>query len=231
MRTNPPDRPPGLDPALAPPFPRPGRGRAVSDDDRRALRHARSVVLGFGVPHRDVDDLVQDVMFAVARSAHLFTVPDGRTEAAARSAWLWKIAARCVARHRWRQALESRVQLSPHVPSGDWLGPRAAPSPELLLAKRELYTRLSEGLESLHQAAPEQHEVLIAHVLGEVPMPRIAGAQGVRVHVAWNRYHLGKQALSAHLRGRPRACGSLPSPAGRGHGREGIKTGREGEER
>lgn len=206
--------------------PRPGRQRTVSREEKKARRHARRVVATFGVPPGDVDDLVQEVMFAASRSTHLFSVPVGRTEAAARSAWLRKITARRVARYRWRRALDSCVELRPDVPSGDWLGRRTAPSPEVLLLRYALFTILHEGLAQLRRTAPEQHAVLVAHVLEERPMRRIAGDLGLSVPVAWNRLHRAKAALRAHLLGEIRAQDRISLRTGREHGSPDARHGK-----
>lgn len=216
--------------------PRPGglSRRAALAEERATRRYVREVVARMRVAERDLDDVVQEVMFAAARAAHRFRVPEGCTAEEARRAWLRGIAERRVAYHRRQQARLRKLELRAEPPGGDWHGPGAAPDAESVALARAGVVALEEGLAALLETAPALHAVVVAHALEERPMERVAADAGVRVNTAWNRLRLGKKALRALLRRE----GATPSvtvcawmepgaaPAGRGPGKERLATSR-----
>jgi DNA-directed RNA polymerase specialized sigma24 family protein len=167
----------------------------AQQDERRLIRN---VVSAQHVAHSDVEDIVQEVMIAAAGSAHTFSVPQGWTLPRARSAWLRAIALRSVARYWRRRMRDDRLDFRADVPSGNWHGPGFAPSAEALALARTAIVRLHDGLSLLRESAPAVHAVVAAHDLDELPIGRVAALLGITESTAWNRLHLGRQALRAH---------------------------------
>lgn len=208
--------------------------RAVLAEERATRRYVREVVARTRVAERDLDDVVQEVMFAAARSAHRFRVPEGCTPEEARRAWLRGIVERRVAYHRRQQARLRNIDLRAEPPGGDWHGPGAAPDAESVALARAGVAALEEGLAALLETAPALHAVVVAHTLEERAMERVAAEVGVRVNTAWNRLRLGKKALRALLRreGSPPAvtvCAWMDpaaAPANRRAGKERPATSR-----
>lgn len=188
---------------------------AVSREEHDERRFVHKLVSGSRVLADDVEDVVQEVMIAAERSAGRFLVPEGSTREGARAAWLRGIVARCVS-HHWRgRGRRSRLDLRPDVPSGDWHGIAVSPGEEALALARTPVVILNDGLALLRQAAPDDHAVVLAYELDELPMNEVAALLGIRMNTAWSRLRRGRAALRAHFQRAASQLVLLPVARGR----------------
>lgn len=194
---------------------RPRLTPAVSREEHEERRLVHKLVSGSRVPPDEVEDVVQEVMIAAARSAGRFLVPEGSTREGARAAWLRGIVARCVRFHRRVRGRRSRLDLRPDVPSGDWHGIAASPCAETLALARTSVVILNDGLALLREAAPAEHAVVLAYELEELPMDEVATLFGIRLNTAWNRLRRGRAVLRAHFQRAASQLVLLPVARGR----------------
>lgn len=167
--------------------------QAVSLEDVRAVR--RMVVMASHAPWPDVDDIAQEVLCALAFRRHPIDVPAGMTPAQARTAFLWGVVRRQVARHAQRHVrFEVGLVLGAEV-----LAQPPAPSPEDLHIALAASERLSRAMEQLHQARPELHEVLVL-VAEEQSISRIAARLGVPAGTVSSRWLRAREAVRAFVR-------------------------------
>lgn len=139
----------------------------------------------WGVPARDLEDVVHDVFLVVHRR---FSDWDPST---AVEPWLGAIAFRTAS--DWRRRAFQRQDLA--TPLGD----RADPAPSALehAERSEARDQVERALAHLDD---EQRTLVVLHDLEGHPVPQLAKALGIGLNTAYSRLRLGRQHLTRILR-------------------------------
>jgi RNA polymerase sigma-70 factor, ECF subfamily len=165
----------------------PSPAKTPADLERLYLEHCpfvRSVLLGHGVPSRDVDDLVHDVFIIV--QGRIGDLDPAHTP----HPYLYVIASRVASNYR-RRARNWREELP-----GD---PPDEPLPEFITtAEDELsaHEAREQLLCRVSRLRPKLRAVLIAHELEGRPMPEVAASLGIPLKTAYARLRLARVALA-----------------------------------
>lgn len=163
---------------------------------REEVRLARRMVKASRVPSRDVEDVTQEVLCALAfRRAPLF-VPAGSTPERARRLFLWGVVQRQVANHRRRAARRrlgdifcfEAVQRDPE------------PTAEAVLMELSNLGVLARALAWLAETHPELFEVLERVLSGE-RISAIACRLRLPEGTVWTRLRRARLVLCAFMRG------------------------------
>lgn len=101
------------------------------------------------------------------------------------------------------------------MPSGDWHGIAVSPGAEALALARTPVVILNDGLALLRETAPDDHAVVLAYELDELPMNEVAAFLGIRLNTAWNRLRRGRAVLRAHFQRAASQLVLLPVARGR----------------
>ncbi len=126
----------------------------VTEEQRRDWQKTRRLVQRAGVPAADVDDVAQEVMLAIARSAASFRVLDGRTRADAWSAWCFGVLRKLVASYRRERAREAAEKRHASGLEG------GSPSPEDECIRRDA---LDDAAQVLAALSPKRRAVFLAY--------------------------------------------------------------------
>lgn len=153
-------------------------------------RHAAFVVrflVRYGVPVRDVDDVLQEVFLVAHRHGGYHPGPAKPTT------WLATIAMRLAATYRQKARTRSFQQAA-----GDAIDAAAsdAPTPELTVAIDGEMARLHAALRTL---PPEHRHAFILFELEGEPCSSIAAATGVPVGTVHSRLHFARKRLRRAL--------------------------------
>jgi RNA polymerase sigma-70 factor, ECF subfamily len=158
-----------------------------ADLERLYVEHGsfvRSVLLGHGVPTRDVEDGVQDVFVLVQpRIIDLDPTHSPRP-------WLYVFATRVAS--NYRRSGRVRFEQLANEYLDEPLSGLIETAEDAFIAqeeRRQLLTRIQK-------LRPKQRAVLIAHDLEERPMPEIASSLGIPLKTAYARLRLSRKALA-----------------------------------
>lgn len=181
----------------------------------RFLPHALALL---GVAERDLEDVLQDVLFAAylgidrfdplqsgcaveAQARAMRARPDtsrwpSAPEEIAARVWLFGIAWRRV-RHHLERAYRRRERPMGLVLGGRFDRADTTPGPEQRIANDE---RLALTVGLLAAVAPERRAVLVLKDAFEVPMGEIAAALRLNERTAWNRLRIARAEYRAAVR-------------------------------
>lgn len=158
----------------------------------------RRTLARFGIRTRDIEDLMQETLRAVARGLPAFDPSRAVTPEAAVRGWLFGICARQAASHH--RARRRRAEDLRETAELDGFGD-GAPSAEDTFLACETSARLHRVLESIE---PERRAVIVAYELEGTPMSDVATRFGIPVNTAWNRLRLAREDIRAAWGGRGR---------------------------
>jgi RNA polymerase sigma-70 factor (ECF subfamily) len=144
----------------------------------------RSVLLGRGVPPRDVDDLVHDAFIVV--QGRIGDLDPTHTPLP----WLYVIAIRVASNYR-RRARIWREELPGDLPDEPLPETNASAEDEFNAheAREQVLCRVS-------RLRPKLRAVVIAHELEGRPMPEVAASLGIPLKTAYARLRLSREALA-----------------------------------
>ena len=154
-----------------------------------------STLQRFGVPHGDLEDVLQEVFVVVQR--RLGTHDD----ACPMSAWIYGICRRVAANHRRRSARGGR----PAVVDLEELADPGR-DPEEVFAAREAERQLVEVLDAMDL---DRRAVLVMYEIDEMPCEQIAALVGVPVGTVYSRLHAARKEFAKLLQ-RVQARGGRP---------------------
>jgi len=155
-------------------------------------RHAAFVarfLVRYGIPVRDVDDVLQEVFLVAHRHGGYHPGPAKPTT------WLATIAMRLAATYRQKARTRSFQQAAGHVIEA---ARSDAPTPELTVAIDGEMARLHAALQAL---PPEHRLAFILFELEGEPCSSIAAATGVPVGTVHSRLHFARKRLRQALAG------------------------------
>ena len=153
---------------------------------RHAVFLARFLVR-YGVPVRDVDDVLQEVFLVVHRHGGYQPGPAKPTT------WLATIAMRLAATYRQKARTRSFQQAAGHAIEA---AVSDAPTPELTVAIDGELARLHAAMQTL---PPEHRLAFILFELEGEPCSSIAAATGVPVGTVHSRLHFARKRLRRAL--------------------------------
>jgi RNA polymerase sigma factor (sigma-70 family) len=165
----------------------PSPAKTPADLARLYLEHrpfVRSVLLGRGVPSRDVEDLVHDVFVIVI--GRIGDLDPARTP----RPFLYVIACRVASNYR-RRARIWREELAGDLPD--------EPLPEIITTVEDelsAHEAREQVLCRVGKLRPKLRAVLVAHELEGRPMPEIAALLGIPLKTAYARLRLAREALA-----------------------------------
>lgn len=159
---------------------------------------ARCLVMGRGVPPRDVDDITQEVLCVLAFHSKPLEVPAGRTPRTTEQARTATIAAAT------RMQLTEHTRRQAQLRRGDVLGAevfsaRFTPSAEDLALAFAPIGRLRRALAKLEQTAPALHAVLDL-TAGGATITATAAQLGIPAGTAWTRLLRARGAVRVLFR-------------------------------
>lgn len=175
-------------------------------------RWMRTVLFRMRVGGADLEDVLQHVLFGVARGLPSFEPRWAETPEGALSAWLRAICKRQAA--SFRREKRRRHELVRETTELDEMDSRS-PSPEerLHVCEREVSLRAA-----LDELLPDRRAVIVAYELEGAAMADVAIACGIPVNTAWNRLRLARQDMRAALERRERTRSAmLPHSGIRAH--------------
>lgn len=175
-----------------------GRGAPPHPISPAEARAVRRMVAASRVAAQDVDDVMQEVLRALAFRRDPIAVPEGVTPRQARRMFLHGVVARQVANYARRL---TRLNL------GDTLwqdihSPEPPPSTEELVLALAWIGSVRRAIERLGETEPELREV-IERLLGGEPIAGFAARSSIPEGTAWSRLRRARIALRALVRARP----------------------------
>ncbi len=169
------------------------------------------MVLRAGVPAADADDVTQEVMLAIHRSASSFRVPQGRDAEQARAAWCQGVVRLQVATYRRARGTEPSTPCADADAEGSF-GVVAATAESRLMQQQAL----SLALDILAVLGPRVGGVFVGYVVLGKPMKEVAAELGAPVHTGWNLLRRARaviESISRRRRAEERRCPRRPHPS------------------
>jgi RNA polymerase sigma factor (sigma-70 family) len=151
----------------------------------------RKTLFRLGIRPDDLEDILQEVLRAVARGLPAFDPARAARPEGALSGWLFAICERQAANHR--RASCRRAEVLRDTDELDKLG-CAMPTCEESFLFHERRARLQALLDGLE---PQRRAVIVAYELDGVPMADVASMLGIPVNTAWNRLRLAREDIRA----------------------------------
>lgn len=168
----------------------------------------RTVLYRMRVGVADLEDVLQQVLFGVARGFPSFEPRCAETPEGALSAWLRAICKRQAA--SFRREKRRRNELVRETTELDGMD-SGSPTPEERFHACERDVCLRAALDEL---LPDRRAVIVAYELEGAAMADVAIACGISVNTAWNRLRLARQDMRAALERRERTRSAMLSRSG-----------------
>lgn len=163
---------------------------AIVDEHWSSIRRWLAHV---GIRSRDMDDVAQEVLLAVAERLPAFNPTVAlRPEGAVRG-WILRICVRQAASHR--RTLFRRAEDLQDYETLDGLHCGWESVEDCLMAHQER-AALEKALDAL---PPPQRSVIVEHQLLGIPMEEVARTHGISSNTAWNRLRLARADVRASL--------------------------------
>jgi len=138
----------------------------------------------------DAQDVLQDTLFAAARTVQVFR------GASSVSTWLYTIARRFCIKKRRRSVFAPNVVSLDADPAAARTVATSVPDPERTLADRELATALDAAVAALDRAS---REVLVLRDVEGLPADEVATITGLSVSAVKSRLHRARLAVRERL--------------------------------
>lgn len=142
------------------------------------------VLLRFGVPEADVDDVAQEVFLGVHRNLHRF---EGRCSL---RTWIYGICHRRAIDHRRRAAVRIGLAEDTDVEIG------VAPGQESKLMVEQARDRLAQLLDALDA---DKRTVFVLFEIEGIPMEEVAEIVGCPLQTAYSRLYAARRKVEAAL--------------------------------
>jgi RNA polymerase sigma-70 factor (ECF subfamily) len=157
---------------------------------RRYSRYARSIACRSGLPHEEIDDVVQDTFVVVYRRCReLREAPDVKN-------WLRAIVRHVCQnrrRYRWRNSLRWRPA---DAVEPDTLPDASGGAPEDEAARSEVRSLM---LRAVYRLEPKAQQVFVLNVLMELSMSEIAELIQSSPNTVASRMRAARRELGRHL--------------------------------
>jgi RNA polymerase sigma-70 factor (ECF subfamily) len=170
------------------------------------LRQYQPRIYRFGMrmcgDEEDAKDVLQETLFAAARSLH------GFRGSSSLSTWLYSIARGFCIKKRRRSKFEPEEEVSLDSESPALAVPDPGPALDEALANREVERAVEAAIRALK---PAYREVLLLRDVEGLTAPEVAEVLGIRIEAVKSRLHRARAAVREHLQ--PLLEGGPAAPA------------------
>lgn len=171
------------------------------------LRQYQPRIYRFGLrmcrDEEDAKDVLQDTLFAAARSLH------GFRGASSLSTWLYAIARGFCIKKRRRSKLAPQEEVSLSAGSPAFAVPDPGRSADETLASREVEQAIEQAIRALR---PAYREVLLLRDVEGLTAPETAEVLGLRIEAVKSRLHRARAAVRQHLQPLLEGGPAAPNP-------------------
>lgn len=168
----------------------------MTREQQRARQKLRRHVIQAGVPLRDADDVTQEVLFSIERSAAGFVAPPHQNRQDAWEAWCFGVVRKQVASYRRARSREAFELYADPAPASHG-GAHTTETPEDQAIRR---ADLLLALQILARLQGPRRAVFVAYQVEGDSVALIASELEVPANTVWNLLRLARQQIRDELR-------------------------------